>query len=371
MALRAAAIGSTGRGNYGHGLDSVFVDLEGIDFVAIADDNPKGLQQTADNLKIAKRFADYRTMLAEVKPDLVSIGPRWTDQRVEMVEAAAAAGAHIYIEKPLAASLADADRMLGACEEAGIQMAVAHQMRGLPTIQKALSDLRAGKYGRLLRMRARGKEDSRGGGEDLLVLGTHLLDLMTLFAGQPLWVSAKVLVGDRPVTKADARAPSEPVGVVAGDNLTATFGFADGVLGFFESRKNVAQSGKSPFGMLLECKQATVAIRQGEVYVYPAPCLLPETSLEWEKVWIEDWHFYPDHMPRPMADRFLRGNKILVRDLVEAIQQGHKPLSSGADARWALEMIQGVYQSHLADKPVSFPLTPREHPLNSTRFPSA
>lgn len=361
--LRAAAIGSTGRGNYGHGLDVVFKDLEGVEFVAVADDHPKGLAAAGQRTGVTNLYADYRKMLEEVKPDLVSIGPRWTDQRVEMVEAAAAVGAHIFIEKPLASSLADADRLLESCKRAGVRMAVAHQIRALPPVRKVKANLDAGKYGRLLRMRARGKEDARGGGEDLLVLGTHLLDLMTLFAGRPEWVFARVMEGDRPITLADAREPSEPVGVVAGDNLAAAFGFPSGVLGFIESRKEVTRPGKTPYGLTLECEEATIAVRSGEAFVYPSSSILPERDLEWEKVWVEDWHFFPDHQPRPMEDRFHRANQILVHDLIEAVKRNRKPLSSGDDARWAMEMIQGVYAAHLADKRLSLPLQDRRHPL--------
>src|SRR5690606_18034137 len=104
--------------------------------------------------------------------------------------------------------------------------------------------------------------------------------------------------------------------------------------------KGVARSGRSPYGLMLECEEATIAIRGGEVFVYPSSCLTPERDLEWEKVWVEDWHFFPDHKPRPMEDRFHRGNHILVRDLMEALKQNRQPLSSGEDARWAMEMIQ-------------------------------
>ena len=45
--------------------------------------------------------------------------------------------------------------------------------------------LREGRLGQLLEIRARGKEDTRAGGEDLIVLGTHCFDLMRYFAGDP------------------------------------------------------------------------------------------------------------------------------------------------------------------------------------------
>ena len=48
--------------------------------------------------RAARGYRDYREMLSKEKPDLVSIGPRWTDQRRDMVTAAAEAGAHIMLE---------------------------------------------------------------------------------------------------------------------------------------------------------------------------------------------------------------------------------------------------------------------------------
>ena len=46
--LRAAVIGRTGRGDYGHGLDEVWVDLPGVELVAVADDDKIGLAKTAN-----------------------------------------------------------------------------------------------------------------------------------------------------------------------------------------------------------------------------------------------------------------------------------------------------------------------------------
>ena len=73
---RVAVIGSTGKGDYGHGLDTAFIGVERAEIVAVADDNPAGLQRAGDKLKVAKRYDDYRKMLAEQHPDIVCVGPR-------------------------------------------------------------------------------------------------------------------------------------------------------------------------------------------------------------------------------------------------------------------------------------------------------
>src|SRR5690606_5343310 len=107
-------------------------------------------------------YADYRQMLATEKPDITSIGPRWITDRVAMVEAAAEAGSHIYLEKPIAGSLIDADALAAAVRRAHVKVAVAHQFRAMPPVRKTLADLQVGKFGKLLRIHARPKDDHRG-----------------------------------------------------------------------------------------------------------------------------------------------------------------------------------------------------------------
>lgn len=364
--FRVATIGSSLRGGYGHGLDTCFHELEWADYVAIADDDPAGLQAAGKKFGIERLYADYREMLDREKPDVVSIGPRWVDQRVEMTRAAAAAGCHIYCEKPLAGNLADADAMLDACASAGVRMAVAHQFRAMPPLRQALADVRAGKHGRLVRMWARPKDDHRGGGEELIVHGTHLLDIMLQFAGQPRWVSGHIAVGDRDATLDDRRAATEPLGPVMGDSLAVTIGFDNGVRGFFDSTRGAFRNGRSPYGVLLECDAALLHIRaRGEVFVYPASFSAPdEPKLTWERTMIADWHFTPEHLPRELGNYIHLGNQTLVRDLFAAIEENREPLAPAADARGALEIIQGTYASHLAGgRRLPIPLEARRHPL--------
>jgi hypothetical protein len=165
---RVAIIGHTGRGNYGHGLDTMWQYLPNTKVVAIADADPKGLAAAQTKLKLDRAYADYTTMLNEVKPDLVAIGPRHIDQHLAMVLAATQAGARgIYMEKPFCRSPQEADEIIAACAKSNTKLALAHRNRYHPALQACQKLIAAGTIGRLLEVRCRGKEDTRGGTLDL------------------------------------------------------------------------------------------------------------------------------------------------------------------------------------------------------------
>ena len=69
---------------------------------------------------------------------------------------------------------------------------------------------------------------------DLLVLGTHLLDLMRLFAGDARWCHGHVTRNGRDATVADIEVAQEEGGLIAGDDVIAQYGFDHGVLGTYE-----------------------------------------------------------------------------------------------------------------------------------------
>ena len=215
---RVAVIGHTGRGNYGHGLDVVWRDVPNTEVVAVADPDPEGLAQAVQRLGTPRAYREYRAMLDEVKPDLVAVGPRWVDQHRDMVVAAAERGARgILLEKPLCRTLAEADEMLAVCQTHGVPLALAHQTHYSPKLPIVRQFLASGQLGRLLAIRGRGKEDQRGGGEDLFVLGSHILDLMNVLAGPPQWCMARLFQEGHLVGKDDVRPGNEGIGPLAGD----------------------------------------------------------------------------------------------------------------------------------------------------------
>jgi predicted dehydrogenase len=360
---RVAVIGRTGKGNYGHGLDVVWKQIDNVEIVAVADEDEKGRTVAAARLGAKNAYADYRAMLDKEKPQIVSVADRHLDQHADMVTACARAGASIFLEKPMARTLAEADAMVRACEMHHVKLALAHQTRYSPRLKVVRDLIGEGKLGDLLELRARGKEDRRGGGEDLMVLGTHLMDLMRLLAGDATWCFAQVLQNGRPATKDDLRTGGEGMGPILGDQLHATYGLGKGAVGSFGSHKARFGAG-SRFGLQVYGSRGVLQLNTGSlppVWYLDDPSWFPgKSKAAWQEVTSAGVG-----KPEPLKDGGLvQGNVWIVRDLLEAIEKDRQPLGSMYDGRAALEMILAVYESHRQRGPVQLPLKERRHPLS-------
>ena len=125
--LRVGVIGHTGRGNYGHGLDTVWQKLPDTEIEAVADAHVNGLANARKRLQVPQGFADYREMLRKVKLDIVAVCPRHADQHHDMTLTAIEAGVRgIYIEKPFVRTPAEVDSLTAACNKHGTKIAIAH-----------------------------------------------------------------------------------------------------------------------------------------------------------------------------------------------------------------------------------------------------
>lgn len=350
---RAAIIGHTGRGNYGHDWEKAFTGLLNVEVVAVADPVEQGRQAALKSSGAARGYADYREMLRTEKPDLAAICPRWLDQRMEMFTAAMEAGAHVLMEKPFARTLEEADRMVALASRHGRKVQVGHTARPMPLTLAARDKLRAGEIGQLLELRSRGKEDRRAGGEDMAVLGTHVFDLLRFCAGDPRWVFAQVTQDGRPITRQSGRQAGEPVGPIAGDNIAAMFGFDNGVCGYFGSRLSDDRSG-ARFGVTLHGSKGLLFIPLSNVPGDP-PYILKSPS----------WVGPPTGPPQTQTLNRVEVNRLMARDLIEAIEQNREPVCSADDGRWAIEMVTGVYQSAIFARRVEFPLQDRRNPLGA------
>ena len=280
---RVAVIGHTDRGNYGHGIDSVWNAFSQMEVVGVADPDEKGRTGALARTRAKRSYADYREMLRREKPDLVGIGPRWMDQRVDMVTAAAEAGAHIYMEKPCAQSLVEADRMVEVVRKNKVKLQLAHQMRTSPYAQRAKAMVDSGEIGVIQEARVRGKEDRRAGGEDMMVLGSHLCDMLRYFLGNPMWVTAHVTQDGAEIGRGDVRQATEPIGPIAGNQVSAMYAYPAGVHAFFASRAS-DQTDPLRFGTWLYGSKGVVFLPNGiypggGLFVLRSPAWLPEASV--------------------------------------------------------------------------------------------
>jgi predicted dehydrogenase len=356
---RACIIGDSQRGGYGHSLHLLWALRDDVEPVALADPDEKGRQNHAVEAGVARTYADYREMLDKERPDLVAIGPRWTVHHREYLLACAGVGAHGIMEKPLAPDLEEADEMVQAAEARALKWAIAFNFRTSPVIRhvkRLVFD--EGLIGQVLELRGRGKEDRRAGGEDLIVLGTHIFDMMIYFLGNPLSCMANVTVGGRQAVRTDIHEATEPLGPVIGDRIHAVYEFPNEVAGFFATVKN-RDGNQGRWGLDIYGTKGLVTIRMNtvpEVHMLSSPSWAPDGK-------DRQWEPFPD-LPRvkfrhPRVGQYAP----IVDDLIESIERDRVPSTSLGAGRDSLAMIQGVFETCLHDGRVTFPLQNRSHPL--------
>lgn len=365
--VRVGVIGHTGRGNYGHGLDTVWLKLEETTIVGVADANADGLAKAKKQLRTERGFADYRELLSAMKPDIVAVCPRHVDERRDMILACIAAGVRgIYCEKPFVQTPVQADEIMAAAAKRGTKIAVAHRNRyhpALPVVRQFLAD---GGLGRVLELRGRGKGDRRGGVEDLWVLGTHVLNLMMYFGGDPKSCSAQLWKDGRLVTAKDVVIGAEGIGPLAGNELHARYEFANRLVGSFDTIHDDGTK-SAGFGFQIvgsagllnfQCdREPLVHLQRGNPFqptATPAPWV-PFTSGGAGKPETHD-----------VRGR-VQNHVDAARDLIAAIHTpARQPLCDAREAALTVEMVCATFESHRQEgRAVPFPLAFRGNALGA------
>lgn len=362
--VRVAVIGHTKRGDYGHGLDVMWLKLPETEIVGVADADPAGLAAAKKRLNTDAAFADYKAMLKAVAPRVVAVCPRHLDQHHDMTLAAIDAGAEgVYIEKPFCRTPAEADTILAAAAKKKVKIAVAHRNPYHPAMKVVAKLIADGAIGKLIELRGRGKEDARGGSLDLWVLGSHVANLATVLGGSPTACSASVLLKGQPVVKADIKDGAEGVGPLAGDEVHARFDMARGVPFFFDSAVNPDAKGAG-FGLQVIGTKGVIDLRTDRE---PLAHLIegnPFTPSKEARTWVP---ITSGGVGKPEAAGVgadVANHVIAGRDLLAAMADDRAPLCDGVAAATTVEMICAVFESHrLGGQRVTFPLKTRGNAL--------
>lgn len=362
---RIGVIGHTGAGDFGHGLDTMWLTVPGAEIVGVADADAAGLEKAVAKLGGVRGFSDYREMLAQTKPDIVSIGTRHVTEHRDMALAAIDAGVKgIYMEKPFCRDLKEADEIVAAAKARNVKISLAHRNRFHPALPVAKKLIEDGKIGRVLEIRGRGKEDARGGVQDLWVLGSHVFNLGIAFAGEPVACSAVLMKDGKPAVKADVSEGKEGIGRVAGNELHARFEMTSGTPFYFDSIAN-AGTKEANFGLQVIGTKGIIDVRVDQeplVHLCEGNPFAPSGKREWVPVTTGG-----AGVAEPVAGlgRQMASHLVPALDLISAIQENREPMCSAVDGRWTIAMIFAVLESHRQDgKRVGMEAVPQENPLS-------
>jgi predicted dehydrogenase len=205
--------------------------------------------EARDRLGFEQYATRWQDVMARSDIDVVDICTPG-DAHADIAVAAAAARKAILCEKPLANTLAEAERMLAAVTKAGVIHMLCHNYRRCPAVTLAKQIIDQGQIGTIHHYRGVYLQDwivdpafplvwrldrTRAGSGSLGDLVSHTLDLSRYLVGEPVEVSAllKTFVSERPLPEDPARRGR----VTVDDSAQALVKFANGAVGYYEGTR--------------------------------------------------------------------------------------------------------------------------------------
>ncbi|MGE5507259.1 MAG: Gfo/Idh/MocA family protein [Chitinophagales bacterium] len=175
--------------------------LPGVELVGIADEDAVRGREAAARFG-TEYVPDYEMLLARTLDAVVICSAN--AQHAELTIAAAKAGKHVLVEKPIATNVADAHRMIDACREAGVQLQVAFPVRYQPAVARVKALIDQGIIGRVVAVKGTNHgqmpggwfiDRAQAGGGAVMDHTVHVVDLMRWFLGKEV-ISVYAEVGD-------------------------------------------------------------------------------------------------------------------------------------------------------------------------------
>jgi UDP-N-acetyl-2-amino-2-deoxyglucuronate dehydrogenase len=308
----------------------------GARLVAVAHHDPARFAEIGAHFDVP--CLSQERMLADSSVDVVCICTP-SGQHAAQAIAAARAGKHMLVEKPMALSLVDADGMMAACERAGVKLGVVLQRRAEPLFQDIHRAIRAGDLGELTmgvvtipyyRPQAYyDQADWRGtwaldGGGVLMNQGIHLVDLLVWTMGDPVDVQATADTRHRAIEVEDTLAATLRFASGAVATITATTTAAPGFPHRFEiygTAGAIQVEGESAGRWkLVDPTAAAVA---------PLP---PQTPAD----------AGAGGDPRDIAPT---GHIAILRDFVCALHEEREPTIPGREGRRCLATVLAIYKA--------------------------
>ena len=303
-------------------------------------------ERFAGRFGIPVAVQDYRALLARPEIQMVVVGAP-NDLHCQIVIDAAAAGKHVVIEKPLCMNLQEADRMIAACQKAGVKLMYAEELCFAPKYVRLKQLLDSGALGKPTLLKQSEKHDgphaahfwdvTRSGGGVTMDMGCHAIEFFRWMLGRPPITSVYAQMGTQ--VHADK--------THGDDNAILILEFANGVtavaeeswtkLGGMDDRAEVYGSGGVAYADLLHGNAIETYSAQGYDYaVEKAGSTSGWSFTIYEEAWNYGFHAEMAHF-------------------VDCVQNDKQPLVTGEDGRVVLEVLFAAYESARTGQKVALP----------------
>jgi UDP-N-acetyl-2-amino-2-deoxyglucuronate dehydrogenase len=329
---------------------AALANKEGLKIVAVCDIVPEHMDSLLAKFDLQnsgiKKYTDYREMLEKEHPQLAAVATE-SGKHAQIALDVIDSGCNVIVEKPLAMSLDDADRLIAAAKQKGVKLCANHQNRFNKSIQKIRGALEAGRFGKLYHAAAhirwnrgesyykqapwRGKWESDGG--TLMNQCIHNIDLLRWMMGEPDEVMAFTDRLAHPYIEAE-------------DLGLAIIKFKNGSYGLIEGTSNVFPKNLEET-LYIFGEKGTVKAGGKSVNL------------------IEEWSFADNMNERDdVIKQFSEnppnvygfGHTPLYADMIDAIKNDREPYVSGEAGRGALEIVLAIYKSAAEGAAVKLPL---------------
>ena len=147
-------IGVIGLGWFGEIHCETIVGIPNLELAALCTRRPDRLAEQASKFGVKKTYQDYRDMLADQDIDAVSIVTMW-DQHTEPAVDALNAGKHVFLEKPMASTVADCNKIIAASKGAKGILQIGHICRFNPRYRMAKQAIDEGRIGKIVALQSR------------------------------------------------------------------------------------------------------------------------------------------------------------------------------------------------------------------------
>lgn len=319
------------------------LELDGLELAGAADVFRPSLERMTGQYGI-RAYDSVDAMLADSSVDAVCICTP-SGYHAEYAIAAAHAGKHVFVEKPMALTRRQCDDVIAAAEQNHVKLSVVSQNRTTATVKYVKNAIDAGRFGKIVCADVamkyyrsdeyyktgawRGTWKLDGGGA-LMNQGIHGVDILQYLCG--------------PVKSVFAHADTMFHHIEVEDTLSAVLTFENGAIGVMQATTSVFPG--YPRRLEINGTRGSVCFKDTEI---------TDWKIEGESFpvgGLPTTHISGNTSSDPTAELTIAGHKYQLRDFRDAITHDRKPLVDGYEGRKAIDIILATYESAQTGKEV-------------------